>query len=207
MIDPASVFFNCNPNSESAVRRALKPLEDFAQDSHLAVLLVRHLNKSNAGNLLYQASGSTAWIAAARCALRTASDPTTNDPYRHLLVPIKMNLVDAPSMAYRTVTANGHLGVEWLGPSNFTAKDLMKGEFEDGSKLWEAVENPVLDPPKRAGACCGSHQEGAEGAGGNQNALPGKNRGCALSRNARRARGGGIGNGGSPKKSRRCFIT
>ena len=140
VIDPNSVFFSCNPNSERHVRQALTPLVEYAQYAKLAVLLVRHLNKTNATNLLYQASGSTAWIAAAHCALRTASDPTSSDPHRHLLIPIKTNLPGAPTLSYRTLLGNGQIAIEWLGPSNFTAKDLNKSEYEDGSRLWEAME-------------------------------------------------------------------
>jgi hypothetical protein len=140
VIDPASVFFTCNANSDGSVRQALKPLVEFAEEAELAVLLVRHLNKASRTNLQYQAMGSIAWLAAARCGLRVMNDPTSTDPYRHLLVLVKTNLSSVPSLAYRTVMANGQLGVEWLGTSNFTAKDLTRGEFEDGSKLWEAME-------------------------------------------------------------------
>ena len=140
VVDPTTVFFSCNANSDQSVRKALKPLADFAEDKGLAVLLVRHLNKANAHNPLYQAAGSIAWIAAARCAIRAMNDPTNSDPHRHLLVQIKTNLVSAPSLAYRTVVINGQVAVDWLGTSSFGSKDLNRAEYEEGTKLWEAAE-------------------------------------------------------------------
>jgi hypothetical protein len=140
VIDPVTVFFACNANSDQSVRKSLKPLASYAEHAGLAVMLVRHLNKSNSGNLLYQASGSIAWTAAARCAIRVINDPTNNDPHRHLLVQTKTNLISAPTLAYRTVMSGNHVTVEWLGTSSFGVRDLAKGEFEDGTKLWEAME-------------------------------------------------------------------
>ena len=140
IIDPTTVFFACNVNSDQSVRRALKPVANFAKKLGLAVLLVRHLVKANTGNPLHQAAGSIAWIAAARCAMRAMNDPTSSDPHRHLLVQIKSNLISSPSLAYRTVMPNGHVLLEWLGTSTFAAKDLNRAEHEEGTRGWEAAE-------------------------------------------------------------------
>jgi len=138
VIDPAAAFFNCNANSDQSVRKALKPLAELAESEGIAVLLVRHPNKAGSKNPLYQASGSIAWIAAARSALRAVDDPNSDEPYRHLLVQVKTNLAAAPSMAYQTVMVDGHIQVEWLGTSNVTIKTLHQGD--DGSKLRETME-------------------------------------------------------------------
>lgn len=140
VIDPATVFFACNPNSEPSVRRALQPITDFAQQAGVTVLLVRHLNKNDGGNLLYQAGGSIAWIAAARSAPRAISDPASSDPHRHLLVQIKTNLPSEPTLAYRTVLQNGCIGVQWLGNSSFTAKEMNIGQLEERTRRREAMD-------------------------------------------------------------------
>lgn len=140
VVDPVTVYFPCNHNSAESVRAALRPLTEFAEAAGIAVLLVQHLNKSGSGNPLYKVGGSTAWIAAARSAMMAINDPTSSDPYKHLLVPIKTNLIAAPSLVYRTVLEGDQVGVEWLGASGFTVRDLNKSEYEDGSRLWEAME-------------------------------------------------------------------
>jgi hypothetical protein len=89
---------------------------------------------------MYRASGGIAWTAAARCALVTANDPMSTDPHRHLLVSVKNNLIEAPTLAYRTVEINGQIGIEWMGPYSLNAKDLTGGEPESAGRLWEAVE-------------------------------------------------------------------
>ncbi len=140
VVDPVSVFFRCNSNSEASVRQALRPLADFAANFGLAVLLVRHLTKANAGNPLHHGVGSIAWTAAARSELRCVNDPTSNDPHRHLLIQVKSNLLSAPTLAYRTVMTGGQVKVEWLGTSAFSVRDLFQNQFEDGSAMWEAAE-------------------------------------------------------------------
>lgn len=140
VIDPVTVFVSCNFNSDRSVRKALQPLTEFAADKGLAILLVRHLNKSNLANPLYQASGSIGWIAAARTAIRAINDPTSNEQHRHLLVQIKTNLPGAATLAYRTVMVGDQVAVEWLGTSGLTVKDLVRGDHEDAGKLWEAME-------------------------------------------------------------------
>lgn len=141
IIDPATQFFTCNANSEMSVRQALKRVSDFAETHSLAVLIIRHLNKTNSGNPLYQAGGSIAWIAAARAAFRAVDDATSNDPHRHVLVEIKNNLASAPTLAYRTVLGStGEITVDWLGQANVSVKDLSRGDRVETSKLWEAME-------------------------------------------------------------------
>lgn len=139
VVDPVSVFIDCNANNELSVRKALKPLAEFAENEGLGILLVRHLSKANAGNPLYQATGSIAWTAAARSEIRAINDPTSSDQHRHVLVQIKTNLNSAPSLSYRTVLVGEHVGVEWLGTSGITVKDLVRGQGEDGTKLWEGL--------------------------------------------------------------------
>jgi hypothetical protein len=140
VIDPAQAFFACNPNSERAVRKALRPLTQLAEKRHLAVLLVHHLNKCNAANPMYQAGGSIAWTAAARAAFQVVKDRTDNDPHLHLLCQVKNNLASAATLRYRTRSADDQVAVEWEGVSGFTLTDLQRGAYEDGSKLWEAME-------------------------------------------------------------------
>ena len=140
VIDPATALIDCNPDSEKSVRKALRPLDALAKEKGLAVLLVRHLNKSGRGSPLYQAAGSIGWVAAARSALMAMSDPTSSSPYDHLLLQIKTNLASAVTLGYRTVMVDGNITVEWLGPRSVTVQHLGRGEHDDSSRLQEAME-------------------------------------------------------------------
>src|SRR5262245_55438417 len=60
VVDPVNAFLSANANSDQQVRKALKPLAAFAEQSGVAVLLVRHLTKSGPRNPLYRGAGSIA---------------------------------------------------------------------------------------------------------------------------------------------------
>jgi len=154
VIDPVTALFTCNPNSEQAVRKALKPVGELAADRKLAVLNVRHLSKGNRRNTLYQAAGSIAWLAASRSALMTVPDPASSAPYRHLLVQTKTNNPSSAStLAYRTVKSGNVVTVEWMGQSAFDVRDVLRGQKLEGTQLWEAMQILYLilrDGPERA---------------------------------------------------------
>src|SRR5215217_7058387 len=56
VIDPIMAFLgeNINSNSDKDVRSALKPLKQLAERTGAAIVIVRHLNKSPGGNVLYR---------------------------------------------------------------------------------------------------------------------------------------------------------
>lgn len=125
VIDPLTAFLSGNANGDMSIRKALGPVAAFAERLNLAVLIVRHLRKAGARNPLYSGSGSIGIIAAARSGLLVGRDPTSDDRYRRILAQTKGNLAGAESLCYRTVKHdNGTVGVEWLGPSRYTATDL-----------------------------------------------------------------------------------
>ena len=59
IVDPIMAFLgeNINSNSDKDVRSALKPLKQLAERSGAAVVIVRHLNKTPGGNVLYRGGG------------------------------------------------------------------------------------------------------------------------------------------------------
>jgi len=57
------------------VRRALAPLAKLAEETGVAVVVVRHLTQSSGGNPLYRGQGSIGIIGAARSALLVAKHP------------------------------------------------------------------------------------------------------------------------------------
>jgi hypothetical protein len=141
VIDPLPHFLAGNPNSDVSVRRALGPLATLAEKEQFAVVVIRHHNKGGSGNPLYRGSGSIGIIGLARSAYWVASDPISDDQYRHILVPTKNNLSTATSLCYRTVKQGNVILVEWLGESSITAKDLVIiTKEEDPSELARAID-------------------------------------------------------------------
>jgi hypothetical protein len=128
VIDPLMAFLSTKTDShkDQDVRRALAPLAALAERTGVAVLIVRHLNKSAGGNTLYRGGGSIGIIGAARSGLVVAPDP--EDPERRILASNKHNLAKAAqSLVFRVGTApNGAARVAWGGTSGLSASDILK---------------------------------------------------------------------------------
>jgi Bifunctional DNA primase/polymerase, N-terminal/AAA domain len=146
IVDPIMAYLGeeVNGNSDQSVRRALAHLAKVAERTGIAVIAVRHLNKSGGANPLYRGGGSIAFTAAARVAMIVGLDP--DDPSRRILARIKGNVArPVPSMAYhieeyilhesanppdrqRIVTSR----LVWDGDSELTAKDLLATTSTEG---------------------------------------------------------------------------
>jgi hypothetical protein len=140
VIDPFTAFLAGNSNRDAVVRKALGPLATFAERLDLAVLIVRHLRKSGANNPLYAGLGSIGIIGSVRSGLMVLDDPGSDDLHQHVLAQSKGNFASAPALVYQTIKhRDGTIGVEWLGTSQYTAADLMRGVADDNSAVAEAA--------------------------------------------------------------------
>jgi AAA domain-containing protein len=129
IIDPLVAFLarGHNANSYQGVRRAFHSLNGLAERTGVAIVAVRHLNKSATANPLYRGLGSIGIIAAARCGLLLAPDP--NDAERRILASSKANLGrPSPALAFRLLASPGsHVArVVWDGESEWTADQLLR---------------------------------------------------------------------------------
>lgn len=128
VVDPLMAFLPADVNShrDQDVRRALAPLAELADEAGVAVVAIRHLNKSGGSNPKYRGGGSIGLIGAARSGLLVAEDPDAPDT-RRILAATKANLSEpAPSLTYRPVQAdNGAVRVEWEGESEHAAHALL----------------------------------------------------------------------------------
>jgi DNA polymerase I-like protein with 3'-5' exonuclease and polymerase domains len=135
VIDPIMAFLgeNINSNSDKDVRSALKPLKQLAERSGAAVVIVRHLNKTPGGNVLYRGGGSIGIIGAARSGLVVGPHPT--DEGLRVLASQKHNLSMPPeSLAYQVTSApnNPHAAViVYKGVTEMNAKDILKPQVEE----------------------------------------------------------------------------
>src|SRR5215204_493474 len=135
VIDPIMAFLgeNINSNSDKDVRSALKPLKQLAERTGAAVVIVRHLNKTPGGNVLYRGGGSIGIIGAARSGLVVGPHPT--DEALRVLASQKHNLSMPPeSLAYQVTSAphNPHAAViVYKGVTEMNAKDILKPQVEE----------------------------------------------------------------------------
>jgi hypothetical protein len=133
IFDPLMAFLSADVNGhrDQDVRRALAPLAKLAEDTGAAILIVRHLNKTEGGNPLYRGGGSIGITGAARSALLVARDPEDDD--RRVLATLKSNLsAPAPSLAFTlSEAANGAVRVEWKGSTPLDARTLLAVPSDD----------------------------------------------------------------------------
>jgi DNA polymerase I-like protein with 3'-5' exonuclease and polymerase domains len=135
IVDPIMAFLgeNINSNSDKDVRSALKPLKQLAERTGAAVVIVRHLNKTPGGNVLYRGGGSIGIIGAARSGLVVGPHPT--DEGLRVLASQKHNLSTPPeSLAYQVTSApsNPHAAViVYKGVTEMNAKDILKPQLEE----------------------------------------------------------------------------
>src|SRR5215208_1921626 len=133
IIDPIMAFMGeeVNPNSDKEVRRALTPVKQLAERLGVAVLIVRHLNKTPGGNHLYRGGGSIGIIGAARAGLLVGPHPDDED--LRVLAGQKSNLGPPPeSLKYRIETAeNDSARVNYEGTVEMKPQDLLKGPQDE----------------------------------------------------------------------------
>jgi replicative DNA helicase len=147
IVDPlmAALPTDVNAHRDQDVRRALAELRRLAERTSVAVVVIRHLNKSGGGNALYRGGGSIGIIAAARSAFMLARDPDDPTGEYRVLAMLKSNLAaPAPALRLRLLLNPGddRPCVRWEGSSPHSADSLLAvpGDPEDRSALEDAVE-------------------------------------------------------------------
>jgi hypothetical protein len=127
IIDPLSGVLDGNTDShrDQDVRRSLAPLAALAERTGVAVICIRHLNKSGGLNPKYRGGGSIGIIGAARAAFLFGSAPGRDGV--HVMAPIKGNLwrKKPPALEYSIGEKNQQPVVIWDGESQCTAASLL----------------------------------------------------------------------------------
>jgi hypothetical protein len=127
IIDPVSAYCGkVDSHKNTEIRGLLAPLAELAAKHRVAIVAVTHLNKGAGAKALYRATGSLAFVAAARAVWLVAKD--ADNPARRLLLPVKMNLCPDPTgMAYSI--QDGMVCWE-ADPVELTGDDALAAEFE-----------------------------------------------------------------------------
>jgi hypothetical protein len=128
IIDPATAHLGtANDHKNAELRGLLMPLSLWAMERRIAVVLVTHVNKPQAGKVdaMARVVGSVAWVNAVRAAVMFSKDP--DDRTRRLFIPFKSN--NAPErkgLAYRITPTDSLARVEWLGEVDTSADEAME---------------------------------------------------------------------------------
>ena len=159
VLDPLNAFLSGKVDShrDQDIRRVLAALTMMAVRTGVALLLIRHLNKSVSSNPIYRGGGSIGITAAARAAFLVGIDHRDTAPEkRRIFAPIKNNLAKMPSpLAFRLVQSEGdsvpHL--EWIdGDADISARELLREPDAEGSssldKGTEFLTEFLADGPK-----------------------------------------------------------
>jgi hypothetical protein len=126
ILDPLTAYLAANARSDQAIRKALHPLAQVAARRRCAVVYLRHRNQGTAPWALYRGA-SLAVIGAARSGLLVAADP--DNPRGRVLAHVKHNLAPRQTSlryALEYAAEYGCCRVRWLGPSPYTADDLLR---------------------------------------------------------------------------------
>jgi RecA-family ATPase len=144
VVDPLVAYLGADVNSyrDQDVRAALAGLAELADETGVAVLAVRHLNKSGGDNPIHRGGGSIGLIAAARSGLLVARDPEEPDGDRRILAATKANLApELPALAFRPKVVDGVVAVDWEGETKHAARDLLStASREERSAREEAAD-------------------------------------------------------------------
>jgi hypothetical protein len=134
VIDPLQAFLGAGVDMHRAneTRPVLAGIAKLAEKHGCAVLLIRHLGKSQADRAIYRGLGSIDFTAAARSVLLAGQDP--QDPSTRAIIQTKNSLAaPGPSIGYE-ITGSGF---RWTGLSNLTATQILAPDRrpDAGSKL------------------------------------------------------------------------
>lgn len=131
VVDPVSAYLDgADSHNNAEVRGVIAPLSELASSIGAAIIFVTHLNKGTGGSALYRATGSLAFVAAARAAFLVTRDKS--DQNRRLFLPLKNNLgPDASGMAYRIEEVDGVPRVAWEKEIVLISADDALGRDDD----------------------------------------------------------------------------
>jgi hypothetical protein len=145
VIDPLSAFLGRSVNNDQSVRQALEPLATLAERHGVAVVAVRHLNKSQGQRAMYRGLGSIGIVAVARS--QFACGPSPKDSNLRVLAHSKSTGSPlAPSLLYEPVAAeNGAVRIEWYGECDYSVDAILAPPQGDAQRPREEAVQFLLE--------------------------------------------------------------
>jgi hypothetical protein len=127
ILDPlvATLSLETNSYRDQDMRRVLAPVAAMAERTGVAVLAIRHLNKSGGQNPKYRGGGTIGIIGAARAAFLFGDNP--DDDGMKIMAPNKGNLwrTRPSALKYEIEDKDGQPVITWHGESQHTARSLL----------------------------------------------------------------------------------
>jgi hypothetical protein len=147
VIDPIMGYLGkeVNTGNDASVRRAMMPLAEIANETGVAMLLVRHLNKDGDARAIYRGGGSIAFIGVARSGLVAERHPDNPDQY--VLAQMKGNLNrGSVSYVYEIAEVEGEPRIRWCATSALTGEELLanldaRKDAPARDACWAAMED------------------------------------------------------------------
>lgn len=157
IIDPIQSFLppGVDMNKAEQVRPILHRLSLLADEFETAVILIRHLTKSDKSRSMYRGLGSVDFSAAARSIMLVGNNPGNRD-IRGIAHQKSSLAPRGVTLSYRLQNVSGVGKLVWEGISDATPADLVAPETptERDSKLDDAKEyllHMLRDGPQLAG--------------------------------------------------------
>lgn len=122
VLDPLQAYLGAGVDMHRAneTRPLLSALGDLAQAHAFAVLIIRHLKKSQSDKAIHRGAGSIDFAAAARSILLVGEEP--DDNRRRVMAHVKSSLAEhGASLSYELRDGAFY----WLGQSNVTPEQLL----------------------------------------------------------------------------------
>lgn len=121
VFDPLSSYLggDVSMNLANEVRLKFNEIIRVAQETHCAILIVSHMNKTQGAKAIYRTSGSVDVIGAARSGLVIATYP--NDPSLRVMSVYKSNLAEKGKSILFSVGES----VEWIDQIDLSADTLL----------------------------------------------------------------------------------
>lgn len=136
VVDPLQAYLGTGVDMHRAneVRPVLAGIMRLAEEFNMAVIFIRHLNKSNAGKALYRGMGSIDFTAAARSVLMVGRDPVNKQ--NRVVIQTKSSLSqEVPAVGFRI----DEKGFVWTGKSDLTVDQILS-QFNEGKGGRSAID-------------------------------------------------------------------
>jgi hypothetical protein len=148
VIDPLNAYLQgVDSHKDQDIRVCLARMAKMAQDTRVAVLIVRHLVKANV-RAIHRGGGSMGIIGAARSGMVLAKNP--DDESIRVLASVKNNLAPAPrSLAFRFESGADASRIVCTGFDRHGADDLMGERMEQPiTEAMAFLRSELADGPK-----------------------------------------------------------
>jgi putative DNA primase/helicase len=149
VIDPITAYLSGTDSHKNAdVRAVLLPLQEMAARKGLAVVLVTHMNKATGMDAMSRATGSGAFVAAARAAFLVSK--LHDQPEKRAFLPAKNNIGDdATGLTFTIESCSVENGIKTsrvvfdAAPTSMTADELLEGSLKSGSSGQSAKDDAI----------------------------------------------------------------